>query len=102
MNIRHLRGPGSHKSLNINDLPYVANIASPAKTIYKLNAYLLAMKECECYVSCMIDNDSLTLTAHAYGITDVEFEAREQELARLAQEEEPNEVVDQELGLEEV
>ena len=60
------------------------------------------MKECECYVSYMIDNDSLTLTAHAYGITDVEFEAREQELARLAQEEEPNELADEELGLEEV
>lgn len=31
-----------------------------------------------------IDNDSLALTAHAFGITDVEFEAREKELARLA------------------
>jgi hypothetical protein len=95
-----LREPGSHNSLNINDLPYVANISSLAKTIYKLNAYLLAMKECECYVSCMIDNDSLTLTAHAYGITDVEFEAREQELARLARAEESTEETNEEPGFD--
>jgi hypothetical protein len=30
------------------------------------------------------ENDSLTRLAHANGITDVEFEAREKELARLA------------------
>lgn len=29
-------------------------------------------------------NDSLARTAHAFGITDVEFEARQKELARLA------------------
>ena len=28
-------------------------------------------------------NDSLARTAHAFGITDVEFEARQKELARL-------------------
>ena len=31
-----------------------------------------------------INNDSLARTAHAFGITDVEFEAQEKELARLA------------------
>ena len=31
-----------------------------------------------------IDNDSLARTAHAYGITDVEYEAQQKELARLA------------------
>ena len=30
------------------------------------------------------ENDSLAQTAHAYGITDVEFEAQQKELARLA------------------
>jgi len=29
-------------------------------------------------------NDSLARTAHAYGITDVEYEAQQKELARLA------------------
>ena len=29
-------------------------------------------------------NDSLARTAHAFGITDVEFEAQQKELARLA------------------
>ena len=33
-------------------------------------------------------NDSLARTAHAFGITDVEFEARQKELARLARAEE--------------
>lgn len=33
-------------------------------------------------------NDSLARTAHALGITDVEFEARQKELARLARAEE--------------
>ena len=31
-----------------------------------------------------IDNDSLARTAHAYGITDVEYQAQQKELARLA------------------
>ncbi len=48
----------------------------------------------------MIDNDSLTLTAHAYGITDVEFEAREQELARLARSEESTEETNEEPGFD--
>lgn len=37
------------------------------------------------YCTYMInDNDSLARLAHANGITDVEFEAQEKELARLA------------------
>lgn len=32
----------------------------------------------------MTDNDSLARTAHAFGITDVEFEARQKELKELA------------------
>ena len=36
----------------------------------------------------MDNNDSLALTAHVYGITDVEYEARQKELARLALAEE--------------
>ena len=35
-----------------------------------------------------IDNDSLARTAHAYGITDVEHDAQQKELARLARAEE--------------
>lgn len=31
-----------------------------------------------------INNDSLARTAHAFGITDVEFEARQKELKELA------------------
>ena len=36
----------------------------------------------------MEDHDSLARTAHAFGITDVEFEAQKKELARLARAEE--------------
>lgn len=36
----------------------------------------------------MTDNDSLARTAHVFGITDVEFEAQQKELARLARAEE--------------
>ena len=36
----------------------------------------------------MTDNDSLARTAHAFGITDVEFQAQQKELARLARAEE--------------
>ena len=47
-----------------------------------MNRNLLAMTHELSYVVCMdITNDSLARTAHAFGITDVEFEAREKELA---------------------
>jgi hypothetical protein len=36
----------------------------------------------------MTDNDSLARTAHAFGITDVEFQDQQKELARLARAEE--------------